>query len=80
MKVYDYGIFYENGMKDTFYLEYGPEESRGEETLIGDWRNNEYIKRFDEENDGVVLPGLEKRDEAWSIAFILVNPPRELEE
>ena len=80
--VYDYAIFFEDGTRDGFYLEYGPvnEDRPGSAAIIYDWRNDEFLKRFDSENEGRVMPMLQKMHDERSIGFVMVNPPTTLKE
>lgn len=75
MKVYDYCLFFEDGTKEAFYLAYGPEDRA--DSMITDYENSEYIRRFDSEAPGA-LDTIRRLDAERSLAFILVNPPREL--
>lgn len=77
MQVFDYGVFFEDGHRESFCLEYGPEGS-STERMIADYENDSFIQRFNEETDGEALTALRKLDEIHCFAFILVNPPREL--
>ena len=74
MKVYDYGLFFEDGHKEFFCLKYGPE---GTERYL-DSLDNEWFDRFDQDTPGAkeVLCQL---DETHGFAFCIVNSPRETE-
>jgi len=82
--VYDYALFYEDGHREGFYLEYGPESAKGEDTMITDVRNNPYMQRFAAEcgeiNGLTVWDMLDDFNRQHSFAFLLVNPPREIDE
>jgi hypothetical protein len=79
MKVYDYAIFFEDGTKDGFWLPYGPDEERGEDRFIYDYKNDPYFQRFNEETNGGAFEKLDALCAEHSLGFILVNPPREEE-
>jgi hypothetical protein len=83
MKVYDYGVFFEDGHKESFYLEYGPDKEAGDsddDRFIYDYKNNKHMQRFNEETDGNAFAMFETLDAEHSFGFIIVNPPRELDE
>jgi hypothetical protein len=80
--VYNYAIFFEDGTRDAFYLNYGPvnEDRPGSAAIIYDWKNDEHLKRFDGENEGRVMPMLQEMHDEHCIGFIMVNPPTTLSE
>jgi len=80
--VYNYAIFFEDGTRDAFYLEYGPvnEDRPGSAAIIYDWKNDKHLMRFDDENEGRVMPMLQEMHDERSIGFIMVNPPTTLDE
>lgn len=83
MKVYDYGVFFEDGHKEAFWLSYGPDVEAGDsddERFIYDYRENKHLKRFNEETEGAALAMFETFDAQHSFGFIIVNPPREIDE
>lgn len=73
-KVYDWGIFWENGEKVSMPVPFGPEdpaEDRMITTLDCEW-----VRRLTELYPKLPAAMDEVEDE-WNFAFILVNPPRE---
>lgn len=79
MKRFDYCVFFENGTKEYFWLSYGP-EGDNLERLISDYKNNEHMQRFNEETNGEAFKILDELSAERSFAFILVNPPVDVED
>lgn len=84
-KVYDYCIFFANGTREDFYLDYGPERGTDDEDTIMFDIDNKWFRRFHEEANEKdptldVMGILQQLCDERSLACIIVNPPREIEE